>query len=499
MGARQLDGIPLSRLVEGLVRLPPGVDPLITGLALDSRRVGPGNLFLAFPGERSDGRRFIDQAIAAGAAAVLCEAGGPEAVRGRPVPVLQLAGLRRQCGEIAARFFGRPSRELSVIGVTGTNGKSTVTHLIATALSRRGGPPCGLIGTLGHGAGAVEQPSSHTTPDAVELQSILAGLLARGCDSVALEVSSHALSQHRVAGIDFDLAVFTNLSRDHLDYHPDMAAYAAAKRQLFELPGLRQAVVNLDDPFGQDLWRQRRLPLTGYSLAGEPPAGRVLVGRIEQAGAGGLSLTLQLEGELARLHSPLLGRFNAANLLAAAGALAGLGLALEQATALLSGLTPPPGRMEPFTAAGRPLVVVDYAHTPDALAQALRTLRPLCQGRLWCLFGCGGERDTGKRPQMGAVAAGLADEVVLTSDNPRGEEPEAILAAIHAGIPAGFEAVSEIPDRAEAIAFALQRAAPGDVVLVAGKGHETCQEIGGRRRPFSDRALVRELLEEAER
>lgn len=470
----------------------------VAGLALDSRRLRPGEVFFALAGSRDHGLRHLEQAHQAGAAAVVLDAGRPPA--SCPLPAVCLPGLAGRLSAIAGRFHGQPSRALQVVGVTGTNGKSTVAHLLAHALDGAPGRGrCATLGTLGCGFPGALTPDPNTTPDAFTVQRVLAGARDAGADAAVCEVSSHALVQHRVEAVHFEVAAFTNLSRDHLDYHGSESAYAAAKRRLFELPGLGAAVVNADDPrAGQMLDAlapgARRV---GCTLRGEPaalpPVDALLRLRALEASARGLRLELDTPAGPARLESPLLGRFNAANLLIALGVLLELGLPLDSAVQRLAAVPPAPGRMECHGGGTAPLTVIDYAHSPDALEQALRTLRDLGPGRLWCVFGCGGERDRGKRAPMGRIAEALADQVVLTSDNPRGEAPEAIAADILVGMqrPA---AVCLEPDRARAIAAAVAGAAPGDIVLVAGKGHEDYQDRGGRRLAFSDREQVLRAL-----
>jgi UDP-N-acetylmuramoyl-L-alanyl-D-glutamate--2,6-diaminopimelate ligase len=494
-------GTPFARLVEGLVEVPSRYDCHVLGLALDSRRVRAGDLFLALAGTVTDGRRFIDDALARGAVAVLEEASEPSLALRQGVPLLGVPGLSRRVGSIADRFFGRPSADLWVAGVTGTNGKTTVTHLIAQALQGTGGDPesgwpCGVIGTLGYGLFGQLAPGRHTTPDPVSLHALLAELRNRGVRHAVMEVSSHALSQGRTDGVAFDVGVFTNLTRDHLDYHGDVDRYAAAKRELFRVPGLGAAVVNLDDPVGRAIAGELPPGLTafGFSLLGDARAPVRALGL--EARSDGLRLAVRTPAGRGVVESPLLGRFNAANLLAALGALLALGLPLERALAGLGRGQAVPGRMERLGGAGpAPLVVVDYAHTPDALEQVLLTLREHARGALVCVFGCGGERDRGKRPEMGAVAERLADRVVLTDDNPRGEDGAAILRDILDGLHHPRRVRVE-RDRARAIAEAVRGAGGGDVVLIAGKGHEEYQEVAGERRPFSDVAVARAALVE---
>ncbi len=476
----------LSELLQ-MGSLPPELDREVAGLALDSRRLRPGDAFVAVAGRRDHGLRHLEAALAAGAVAVLVEEAAETVTA--PVPVVPVRGLRRRLGELAARLYQEPSEALQVVGVTGTNGKTSVAGFLAQALAAEG--HVGHLGTLGEGLWGRLEPATNTTPDVFTVHRRLAEARDAGARFAVMEVSSHALDQERVAGVRFACAVFTNLSRDHLDYHGDMAAYGAAKARLFHELQPEAVVINRDDAFGARLCETVRAPLWDYRL-GEGPAR--LRGRILQLDESGLALELALAQGRARVMTPLLGRFQAHNLTAAAAALLAMGMTLEEAAGRLNGVSAPPGRMEPFRGPGRPLVVVDYAHTPDALAAALVALRPHTRGRLWCVFGCGGERDEGKRPLMGRAAEQGADRVIVTDDNPRGEDPAAIAAQILAGM-TGPEAATVIHDRAEAIAHAIGRAGADDVVLVAGKGHETTQQVGGRTLPHDDRAWVRTLLE----
>jgi UDP-N-acetylmuramoyl-L-alanyl-D-glutamate--2,6-diaminopimelate ligase len=496
-------GVSLRALLEGLAEMAPGAERAIQGLALDSRTVRPGDLFIACAGTRSDGRRYIAEAKRAGAVAALVEdetsadASFDAPAHGTSVPLIRVARLRERIGLIADRFYASPSRELFVIGVTGTNGKTSCTQFLAQALDhpeRR----CGLIGTLGYGVPGALAPGAHTTPDAVRLHGLLSAMRERQVHTVAMEVSSHALDQARVAGVAFDLALWTNLTRDHLDYHGDMERYYAAKRRLFQQPGLRRAVVNADDGYGRRLLGELApgVETVSYGM-GAPIAGTAHVqGADLQLGPDGLSLRVTSPWGEGRLRSPLLGGFTASNLLGVLAALLAKGIAIEEALRRLAALRTVPGRMEAFGGGGtRPLAVVDYAHTPDALEQVLTALRGHCAGALWCVFGCGGDRDPGKRPAMGAVAERLADRVVVTDDNPRTEDPQRIVDDILAGM-SDARGVRVDRDRAAAIRYALSAARPGDVVLIAGKGHEDYQILGTERRPFSDRALVASLLGE---
>jgi UDP-N-acetylmuramoyl-L-alanyl-D-glutamate--2,6-diaminopimelate ligase len=491
----------LSELLAGHARVPSNLDRPVAGLAVDSRRVRAGEIFFARRGGRFDGALFVRDAIRAGAVAVVREGPAVATLGAAGTVEIGVTDPAGCLGAAADRFHGAPSLALEVVGVTGTNGKTSVTHFVAQALQLLGpeGGGCGLVGTLGAGVPGSLEPVALTTPDVVDLHRWLAALRDRGLARVAIEASSHAIAQRRLAGVRLRVAVFTNLGRDHLDYHRDLDEYAAAKARLFQAPGLETAVVNLDDERGRAMIRDlpASLHLIGCSLDGavEPPGVEILRGRLRRLDPEGLQLPVSLGERHAEIRAAVVGRFNAHNLLAALGALVGLGIPLEVAAQALSGVRAPPGRMERFGGGpGQPLVVVDYAHTPEALASVLDALRGQCRGDLVCVFGCGGERDPGKRPQMGAAAAARADRLVLTDDNPRGEDGDAIVAGIQAGLPPGAAARVE-RDRGRAIADAIAAAAPGDVVLVAGKGHEPWQEVGGELRRFSDAAAVRAALE----
>jgi UDP-N-acetylmuramoyl-L-alanyl-D-glutamate--2,6-diaminopimelate ligase len=461
-----------------------------TGLAVDSREIRPGDLFLAVPGESADGRRFISQAIASGAAGVAWESRDFTWNREWNVPNVPVPGLRERLGEIADAFYGHPSRHMTVVGVTGTNGKTSCSHWVAQALCSAG-RKAAVIGTVGCGFPGELVAARNTTPDAVSLHGQLAALLAQGAQACAMEVSSHGLDQGRVNAVEFDTALFTNLSRDHLDYHGSMEAYAAAKARLFQWPGLRHAILNLDDPFGRRLAEsldRARTSVLGYGFGRGEIAGHDLV-----LATSGLEMDVDTPWGRARLASPMLGEFNASNLLGVLGVLLVSGIPLSGAIDALGRVRSVPGRMQLVREAGAPLAVIDYAHTPDALEKALVTLRRLLPagGRLFCVFGCGGDRDAGKRPLMGEVATRLAHHAVVTSDNPRTEDPRSIIDAVVAGAHPNY---SIEPDRAAAIALAIQQARAEDVVLVAGKGHETYQEVQGNLLPFDDAEVARELL-----
>jgi UDP-N-acetylmuramoyl-L-alanyl-D-glutamate--2,6-diaminopimelate ligase len=456
---------------------------VIDRLISDSRHAAPGAAFFAWPGVTGDGRRHIAQAIERGCAAVLWESDGFSWDKAWRLPNAGVRGLRSQAGFLAHEFHGRPSESLWVCGVTGTNGKTSCSHWLAQLLALEG-IKSGVIGTLGSGFAGALAVSSNTTPDALELHRTLGEMRRAGAHAVAMEVSSHGLDQGRANGVAFDCALFTNLTHDHLDYHGSMAAYGVAKARLFSMPGLSAAVLNLDDAFGVQLAEQlkaRGIRTIGYSLS------KVVVDVAEfiyaEAGDGG-RVTIGSSWGSAPVVLPLLGRFNIANALGVLGCAVAKGIPFAQAVQRLAQLPPVPGRMQKI--GERPLVVVDYAHSPDALDKVLAALQPMARargGRLVAVFGAGGGRDAAKRPGMGVAAARHADRIVLTSDNPRGEDPLAIIADIRRGI-AG---VCEIEaDRARAIDAAIAGAAESDVVLIAGKGHETTQEIAGRRLPFSD-------------
>lgn len=457
---------------------------LIRELTQDSRNVRPGDLFLAVAGSGTDGRAHITDAIARGAAAVAYEAEGAPEIQDSAALLIPVQGLQAQLSAIAGRFYGEPSRALTMLGVTGTNGKTTVSQLFAQALDLLG-ESCGVIGTLGNGFPGRLADSGFTTPDPIGLQAALSDLKHAGAGSVAMEVSSHGLAQYRLAAVDLDIAILTNLSRDHLDYHGTMAAYAEAKARLFAWPSLKARILNLDDAFGEQLAAEYAgQGVKTYSLSRNDADLYCREIRFGKQGVEAAVVTPQGE---AWLRSPLLGRFNLSNLLAVVASLSALGYALGDIVAVLPRLQAPAGRMQTLIREDAPLVVVDYAHTPDALQQVLQALRPhvASGGRLVCVFGCGGERDTGKRPLMAQVAEQQADWVLVTDDNPRHEPAAQIRADILAGF-TNADAVQEFDDRALAIATAIGQSKAGDVVLIAGKGHEDYQEVAGVRQPFSD-------------
>jgi len=509
-------GFPLEQLA--------ALNVAITRLVTDSRAIKRGDTFIAYPGEKNDGRQFITQAIAQGANAVIYE----KLLSGHPweaqhftwdadwqVPNLGVSDLRHNAGWLADAVYGIPSEKLWVVGITGTNGKTSTSHWIAHALNEAG-KRCALIGTLGNGfmegngvtvdngfAGGL-QASANTTPDAIRVHGLLAEFLHDGAQDVAMEVSSHALSQGRVNGVRFDVAMLTNLSRDHLDYHGDMQSYADAKRKLFDWRQLKYVVLNLDDAYGAELAEQLQdadSEVIGYGLSdaglqlAERLGMRMVYGSLLEMTGQGLQIAVYSSWGSKQINSGLVGRFNAANLLGALAVLLVSGVALDDAVHSLSKVQPVPGRMQRLGGSHQPTVIVDYAHTPDALEKVLQALREVStatRGRLICVFGCGGDRDRGKRPMMGIVAEKLSDFCIVTSDNPRSENPRGIIAEIVSGM--NEENHEIIVERAAAIQLAISRARPGDTVLIAGKGHEDYQEIDGVKHPFSDVVVAQQAL-----
>ena len=490
-----------------------GTEVLITGASLDSRAIQPGDLYAALPGQRTHGARFTAAAVALGAVAVLTDPAGAEQIRAEQIragqlgagpPVLVVDDPRAVLGGLAAWLFGEPARKMLMLGVTGTNGKTTTTFLLDDAL-RRAGRRCGLIGTIGNRVLDQPLPSVRTTPEAPDLQALLALMLAKGADTCSMEVSSHALSMGRVDGVRFDVVGFTNLSQDHLDFHPTMESYFQAKADLFTPARGRVGVVCVDDVWGRRLAIQAGIPVTtvGTTPAAEPADWQVVDRR--PAGAG-TDFTLRGPGgEPVAAHCPLPGDFNVANTALALVMLVAAGIAADDAAAGLALAQPVPGRMERVPGpgvSGAPLAVVDYAHTPDAVAAALRTLRAGRSGPLVVVIGAGGDRDREKRPKMGQAAAREADVVIVTDDNPRSEDPAAIRAAVLAGAESARSEsgealpgeVLEIADRRAAVQEGVRRAWGGGTLLVAGKGHERGQEIAGVVQAFDDREVLAAAL-----
>ena len=481
----------------------------------DSRQIESGDIFFAYPVGHGnvlrDGRQFIHAALENGAAAVVFDPAGMNNQFADHPQCFAVENLAAKAGQLCSQWYGNPSKELNIIGVTGTNGKTSITQWLAQALDANH-HRAAVLGTLGTGFPGALVQTGYTTPDAPKLQTQLAELRSAGAKQVAMEVSSHALHQDRISGTELNCAVFTNLTQDHLDYHGSMAEYAEAKAKLFKQAGLQHAVINLDDPFGRELamnlLAKENLKVWAYALSQSAFVGFEKFGeRLKRAyakdtvlsGAGYDSTFIYEGAEIAQLHIPLLGEFNVSNALAVWTVLLTQGLSGERAAQKISLLSPVLGRME-LIQLGKPqkseglLAVVDYAHTPDALEKTLQALRPIADqrgGNIWCVFGCGGDRDAGKRPLMGAVAERYADQILITSDNPRSEDPQAIMQMIRSGLKVDATNVQMIADRAAAIMAAIRHANPRDIVLVAGKGHETTQEINGKKFDFSDQEHIR--------
>jgi UDP-N-acetylmuramoyl-L-alanyl-D-glutamate--2,6-diaminopimelate ligase len=504
MTAEQLTGHPtLTSLLAGLLDIAPDLDRPVQAVTLDSRTVEPGTLFLACAGTRQHGLSYARQAAEAGAVAVAWEPDAGEGDRlaaslsDLAVPLLAVPALSWHASAIAGRFYGDPSQRMCVYGITGTNGKTSISQLLAQALNDE--TPSAMIGTLGYGFPGALRATGMTTPDAVTLQRLLAEMRQQGACDLTMEVSSHALDQGRAEAISFDGAIFTNLSRDHFDYHGSLENYAAAKRRLFQMPGLGFAVINLDDEEGRRLLYKLEpgVEAMAYTLDGAAELPEGLSGWVRARSVMPTSTGLEIDLSSHRgegvLKSRLLGRFNASNLLAVLLVLLVRGWDLPRTLRVMQRLNTVPGRMQLLGGGKQPPVVVDYAHTPDALEKALLAVREHCAGRLSVVFGCGGDRDRGKRPQMGALAERLADQVYVTDDNPRSESSATIIEEILAGMQAPDKAMVE-PDRQLAIQRAIREAAVGDLVLVAGKGHEDYQLVGGERFHFDDREEVTKAL-----
>ncbi len=486
---------PLAEVAR-LLGLDPVEGPEVTGVTHNAREVRPGDLYVAFPGANHHGAAFAAQAAEAGAVAVLTDPAGAELAVGAGLPLLVVDRPRARMGELAAAVYDRPSERLLMIGLTGTNGKTTTSYLVEGGLRGAGRHP-GVIGTVEMRVGDERIKSERTTPEATDLHAILAVMGERGADAVTMEVSSHALVYGRTDGVVYDVALFNNLTPEHLDFHPDMEDYFQAKARLFQPGKSRSGVVNLDDAYGRRLAAEAKIPVVTFSATGAPEADWRAVD-VQLGPVGSTFRVLGPDGAEADAAVPLPGPFNVANALAAIAVLAGAGLPLEQAVAGVAAVPGVPGRLERVDA-GQPYVaVVDYAHKPDALEAVLGSLREVTKGRLHVVVGCGGDRDPHKRAPMGGIAARLADTAVLTSDNPRSEDPLAILATMLNGAAAVPEAergaVLVVPDRAEAIALAVAHAQAGDTVLVAGKGHELGQYVRDEIRPFDDREVLRESI-----
>lgn len=457
----------------------------VSSLSIDSRAIIPGALFFAYPGSSSDGRNYIAEAQQAGAVAVLYEPDGFELPEDLGIAAFAVSGLQQQVGYLAHEFYRQPSGDLQVFGVTGTNGKTTCCFLLAQALTELG-LEAAMVGTIGVGKLDALDTAAQTTPDPISVHQSLAQFRDQGITQVCMEVSSHALDQGRVNGVQFFCTLFTNLSHDHLDYHGDMPSYAAAKRRLFTDFNSELVVTNAADEMGRSLPDVANAEfIVQYGKSGDVCADDVVLSE------RGISLVIEGAGVEFEISTPLVGQVNIPNIELLVATLLGLSTPLEQIQAILSKLQPAPGRMELVTAAGKPSVVVDYAHTPDALEKALNSIRQHCRGNLWCVFGCGGDRDEQKRPVMGAAAERFADRLIVTNDNPRSESGADIANDIQRGIEHEAKVILE---RADAIGWAISNAAQSDWVLVAGKGHETTQQIGDKYHPFSDREHVAKAL-----
>ncbi|MGI9230014.1 MAG: UDP-N-acetylmuramoyl-L-alanyl-D-glutamate--2,6-diaminopimelate ligase [Gammaproteobacteria bacterium] len=496
--SKQASGVPLPQLLDGLAVTEMDAAPDVSGVSSDSRETGLGDLFLACKGVSRDGAAFIPEAIRAGASVIAIEQGLALPAEKVSIPVVVVPELAQKAGIIAGRFYQQPSRALALTGVTGTNGKTSICWWLARLHTQLSGQPCGLIGTLGAGSLPNPDASINTTPGAVHLQKLMAGFVSDNITTAFMEVSSHALDQGRTNGLEFNAGVFTNLSHDHLDYHGDLQSYRDSKARLFQCDSLEYAVINADDATGRELASGLKtgLEVITYSIAGAgPTAGcRHIQATLATATDGGADVTVHGDFGDGRFVTHLQGGFSVSNLLAVTTVLLQSGFSLEQILGALADLPAVPGRMEQFNLPRGYRVVVDYAHTPAALEQALLALRQSCNGKLICVFGCGGDRDRDKRPIMGEVAARLADQIVLTDDNPRDESAQQIIDDILSGIQSSDQLVVE-HDRCKAISDAIKMARDDDVILIAGKGHETYQEIAGRRSPFSDRQQVRNCIE----
>lgn len=490
MPAEQTHSIALSELLSGFSDVPKALDCMIQGMSLDSRTIQANELFFAVQGEQAEGCRYISDAISKGAIAIVVDNTATLPLKEVTTPIIRIADLKQKVGILADRFYAHPSQRCVLIAVTGTNGKTTCTQLISKILDNSP-DRCGQIGTLGIGFPDELATTGLTTPDVITVHRIIARFVADGATHVCMEVSSHALAQYRVSGVAFDIAVFTNLSRDHLDYHGTMEQYALEKSKLFNVDSLKYAIINADDKFGQQLIEQgkgnKNLQVVSYGTEhGDINATEIYTNKT------GLTLTVQTPQGLANIRSKLFGLFNASNLLAVLSTLIVCDLSLDRIVDEISQLESVPGRVEKFSGdPNQPMVIVDYAHTPDALEKVLTALRQHTEGQLWCVFGCGGDRDQGKRAIMGTVAESLADQLIITNDNPRHESATKIIDDIQSGIK---KTATVIEDRASAIAYAIDHAASRDMVLVAGKGHEDYQQIGDKKLPYSDRITVRQKL-----
>jgi UDP-N-acetylmuramoyl-L-alanyl-D-glutamate--2,6-diaminopimelate ligase len=496
---KKLESKSIVSLLSGIVLVDPDLDLEVHGISMDSRQVKPGDLFIAYPGEENDGRHFIQQATQSGAVAILAEDVADGFVLEKPVTknraLFLVKNVREKISQIAARFYGHPSRQMNITGVTGTNGKTSIAYLLAYAFRNNQCNNSVYFGTLGVGFPDALKESTHTTLDPIHLQENLSDYQKQAVTHATLEVSSHALAQGRVAQIEFDTAVFTNLTHDHLDYHITMEAYGEAKAKLFKQFGLNSAGINWDDAFGASLYESLDASILkmGYSL--QNPTADIFADNIIYSFQG-IQANIRTPWGEGVLKTPLIGRFNVYNILAVVGVL-GLFYPLKAVLKIIEQLPHVPGRMQCLSKENKPLFVIDYAHTPDALKNVLMTAKDLIQGtggELWCVFGCGGDRDKTKRPVMGRVAEEYADHLLITNDNPRTEEPEVIAKDIFSGIK-NRQNIKMILDREKAITYAYQQAKPRDIILIAGKGHESYQIIGAEKYFFSDETVCMKLLE----
>lgn len=496
-----LPGYSLDKLLEGFSHSGNANGINITGLTTDSRKVTSGDLFFAFVTGGVSNVSYINAAISAGAKAILVEDNELPDPYLCPVSLFRIKNLHEKIGIIASRFYQHPSSDLTIVGVTGTNGKTSVSHLLTQCLDMLSGHNCGLIGTLGYGPLDKLVPGLNTTPEPVTLQALLADMRDRKFRHVVMEVSSHGLDQYRTAGVEFDLAVFTNLSRDHLDYHKSMENYAFAKQRLFTDYNIRKQVINVDDDFGSRLYEETfssiekvatTLDVKKLKTTNKYP--NLVYGEVVSTQAGGMKIFVDTPWGKSQLLTSFVGKYNVHNLLSVLSSLCLLGHNFDDAMSVLSRCKNIPGRMEFIGNSTTPRVVVDYAHTPDALEHVLSTLKPVCTGNLHCVFGCGGDRDSGKRPLMAAVAERYSNIITITSDNPRNEDPGKIIQEIYSGITDKKKVNIEI-DRKTAIHNAIGKAKVNDIILIAGKGHESYQEITGTRYPFSDQKIAAQFLE----
>jgi UDP-N-acetylmuramoyl-L-alanyl-D-glutamate--2,6-diaminopimelate ligase len=494
----------LKKLLNQVVKIDDLPKINIVGLSLDCRKIKKGDLFFAYQGTNIDSKKFIDVAINKGATAILCDTPNSQPYLDwrNNIPIIAIPNLSNKIGNIATNFYANPARNMRIIGITGTNGKTSTSYLLTAALEKLG-IKTGLIGTLGYGTINNLQLSDYTTPNSILLQKILHGFKQQNINTVVMEVSSHALAQKRFADINISLGTFTNLTHDHLDYHQNMQKYAAAKRRLFELTSIQHAIFNLDDPVGLQWMHQfqqhKNLSAYGYTLYPQThtnlgATNNIISAHNIQLHLSGISAAITSPWGTGNLNSALLGKFNISNLLAVISNLCSLGYQLNEVLKIIPTLQPVPGRMQTLGGKQQPLIVVDFSHTPDALEKALQTLQEHCQGKLLCVFGCGGDRDRSKRPEMAQIAENLADIVIVTNDNVRSEDPQQIIKEIMTGFkkPA---AIQIEPDRTKAISLAIQQATAKDIILLAGKGHEPYQIIGDKIIPFSDVEVARKLLQ----